>query len=116
MLDFLGQSEAVGAWNLLGDNKEKVVRSYSTAMDYSSAYVDTSLDLNSKPLRLLDDAPVGVCQVYICICMVLCVVWHGHKLYDFLFQLKILLNFFWNFVSEERGGKQICRLRNEAFG
>lgn len=57
MLDFLGQSEAVGAWNLLGDSKEKVVRSFSTAMDYSSSYVDTSLDLNSKPLRLLDDAP-----------------------------------------------------------
>lgn len=53
MVDFLGQSEAVGAWNLNRGTSEAV-------MDYSSsAYVEISLDLNSKPLRLLDDTPAG---------------------------------------------------------
>lgn len=63
MLDFLGQFEAVGArnlaWNLFENKEEEQeqVSFFSTAMDYSS-YVDTSLDLNSKPLhRVLYDAP-----------------------------------------------------------
>lgn len=61
MLDFLGQFEAVGAQNLawkLLENKEieEGFGSFSTEMDYSSC-VDTSLDLNSKPIRVLYDAP-----------------------------------------------------------
>ena len=75
MLDFLGQFEAVGAnWNknLVEPNKQ-AFSSSTPVMEYSSsAFVDTSLDLNSKPLRLVDDAPVCAYQ----------------KLFDWLFREK----------------------------
>ncbi|PON89292.1 WRKY domain containing protein [Trema orientale] len=59
MLNFLGQFEAFGARNLAWNsvkNEEGEVGSFSKAMDYTS-YVDTSLDLNTKPLRVLYDSP-----------------------------------------------------------
>lgn len=40
--------------------KEEFKCCFPKDMDYSSAaYDDTSLDLNTKPLRLFDDTPVG---------------------------------------------------------